>query len=74
MNRHVLTTSVIAVLTITSLSARPILSAPKLVVGIAIDQLRTDYIETFSDLFGENGFKRLWKEGRVYRDIEYTFL
>ncbi|MDR2860042.1 MAG: alkaline phosphatase family protein, partial [Mediterranea sp.] len=39
-----------------------------------IDQLRTDYIETFSDLFGENGFKRLWKEGRVYRDIEYTFL
>ncbi|KAA6340486.1 Alkaline phosphatase PafA [termite gut metagenome] len=72
MKRHVLT-SVVTILTFTGLSARPMPSAPKLVVGITIDQLRTDYVETFSDLFGENGFKRLWRDGRVYRDTEYTF-
>ncbi len=33
----------------------------RLVVGLTIDQLRTDYIEAFSALYGERGFKRLWR-------------
>ena len=47
---------------------------PKLVVGLTIDQLRTDYIEAFSALYGERGFKRLWKEGRIYLNAEYDFI
>ena len=46
----------------------------RLVVGLTIDQLRTDYIEAFSALYGERGFKRLWKEGRIYRNAEYDFI
>ena len=46
---------------------------PKLVVGLTIDQLRTDYLEAFSTLYGDRGFRRLWKEGRVFRNAEYTF-
>lgn len=42
-------------------------------VGLTIDQLRTDYLEAFSSLYGERGFKRLWKEGRVFHNAEYTF-
>jgi hypothetical protein len=56
------------------LSARSVTVVPKIVIGITIDQLRTDYVEAFSGLFGENGFKRLWKEGRVYGNTEYTFV
>ncbi|RBP45051.1 type I phosphodiesterase/nucleotide pyrophosphatase [Roseimicrobium gellanilyticum] len=36
---------------------------PKLVVGIAIDQMRWDYLHRFSHQFGEGGFKRMLGEG-----------
>lgn len=47
--------------------------APKLVVNITIDQLRTDYIEAFSPLYGQNGFKKLLSEGRIYEAASYDF-
>ena len=68
-----LLTSLITVLTFTGLQAQSLPTAPKLVVGLTIDQLRTDYLEAFSSLYGEKGFKRLWKEGRVFYNAEYTF-
>ena len=68
-----LLTSLITVLTFTGLQAQSLPTAPKLVVGLTIDQLRTDYLEAFSSLYGEKGFKRLWKEGRVFCNAQYTF-
>ena len=68
-----LLTSLITVLTFTGLQAQSLPTAPKLVVGLTIDQLRTDYLEAFSSLYGERGFKRLWKEGRVFHNAEYAF-
>lgn len=50
--------------------ARPL---PKLVVNIAIDQLRTDYLETFLPYYGSKGFKKLFNEGIVYDNAQYTF-
>lgn len=47
--------------------------APRLVVGITIDQLRADYLEAFTALYGEDGFKRLWREGLVYNNVQYNF-
>lgn len=66
-------TSLITALTFTGLQGQSLPAAPKLVVGLTIDQLRTDYLEAFSSLYGEKGFKRLWKEGRVFYNAEYTF-
>lgn len=40
-----LLTSLITVLTFTGLQAQSLPAAPKLVVGLTIDQLRTDYLE-----------------------------
>lgn len=68
-----LLTSILTVLAITGLHAQPQPSTPKLVVTLTIDQLRTDYLEAFSALYGEKGFKRLWKEGKVFRNAEYNF-
>ena len=45
-----LLTSLITVLTFTGLQAQSLPAAPKLVVGLTIDQLRTDYLEAFSSL------------------------
>lgn len=67
-----LLTSILTVLTFTGLQAQPLPTTPKLVVGLTIDQLRTDYLEAFSTLYGDKGFRRLWKEGRVFRNAEYT--
>lgn len=48
-------------------------SAPKLVVNIVIDQLRSDYLEAFTPLYGDDGFKRLLKEGVIYANASYPF-
>src|SRR4051812_22511693 len=38
-------------------------SKPKLVIGIVIDQMRWDYLYRFYALYGDDGFKRLLKDG-----------
>ena len=48
---------------------QPRTSVPKMVVGITIDHLRTDYMEAFSPLCGEDGFKRLMNGGVVYSNV-----
>lgn len=67
-------TSLITAFVITGLQAQNASATPRLVVGLTIDQLRADYIEAFSALYGERGFKRLMKEGRIYANVEYDFI
>ncbi|MCD8309772.1 MAG: alkaline phosphatase family protein [Prevotellaceae bacterium] len=55
------------------LQAQTLPEAPRLVVTLTIDQLRNDYLEAFSSLYGEKGFKRLLREGKVYRHAEFPF-
>lgn len=40
-------------------------------VGIVVDQLRTDYIEFLQSYFTDRGFKRLMKDGAYIRDIDF---
>ena len=48
-------------------------SCPRLVVNIAIDQFRGDYLEAFAPLYGNDGFRRLLAEGLVYPNASYPF-
>jgi hypothetical protein len=48
-------------------------AAPRLVVSIAIDQLRSDYLEAFAPLYTSDGFKKLLAEGLVYNNASYPF-
>lgn len=66
--------SVIAALALCETNAQNANMPPKIVVNITIDQLRYDYIERFSPLFGEKGFKKLIKEGRVYKNGYQDFV
>lgn len=67
-------TSLLAVIAMAGLQAQEVPAVPRLVVGLTIDQLSMDYVEAFSALYGDRGFKRLWKEGRIYRNAEYDFV
>lgn len=46
-------------------------SRPRLVVGIVVDQLRTDYIEYLQNYFGAQGFKTLLDQGVYMRDVDF---
>ena len=46
-------------------------SRPKLVVGIMVDQLRTDYLDNLKDMFGYGGFRRLMNNGVYFKDIDF---
>lgn len=65
--------SLVAALALASAEAQTAPAVPRLVVNILIDQLRSDYLEAFSPLYGEKGFKRLFREARAYTQAEYPF-
>ena len=44
---------------------------PTLIVGITIDQLRSDYIDLLQARFGEDGFKRLMRDGAFLENVEF---
>lgn len=56
-----------------NLQAYPAMPSPKLVVSITIEQLRTDYMEKFSNLYGENGFRQLFEKGTIYTSAYIPF-
>ena len=60
-------------LTSVNVKAQPLLTQPKLLVNIIVDQLRSDYLEAFVPLYGEDGFKKLLQQGMVYSNASYSF-
>ncbi len=48
-------------------------TTPKLVVGIVVDQMRYDYLTRFWGQYGENGFKRLVREGFNCKNNHYNY-
>ena len=47
---------------------------PRLVLLIAVDQFRYDYLERFGDLFGPNGFRRLLRDGASWTQSNYDHI
>ena len=47
---------------------------PKLVVGIVIDQMRYDYLYKYEKYYGEDGFKRLMREGTNFTFAHYNYV
>ncbi|HEX8150230.1 MAG TPA: alkaline phosphatase family protein, partial [Pyrinomonadaceae bacterium] len=44
---------------------------PRLVLLIAVDQFRYDYLERFGDLFGAGGLRRLLRDGASWAECNY---
>ena len=49
-------------------------AAPKLVVGIVVDQMRYDYLFRFSEKYQDGGFKRLLREGFLFENANYNYV
>jgi len=46
---------------------------PKLLVGIVIDQMRSEQLYKYENKYSENGFKRILKEGFHYKNAQYNY-
>ena len=68
-----LLSSLIVLLAVTGSNAQDAPQVPSLVVNIVIDQLRSDYLDAFTPLYGQGGFQRLKEQGRYYSQAEYPF-
>lgn len=44
---------------------------PKLVVGIVVDQLRSDYVDHLRGMFSDRGFNRLLDKGVYLKDVDF---
>lgn len=74
MKHYRILPTLIAVLAFAGVDAQTATDVPRLVVSITVDQLRTDYMEAFSPLYGERGFKRLLRSGYAVLQAEYPFV
>lgn len=72
--KHPYIATLLAALSVSGSNAQTIAVAPRLVVEISIDQLRTDYMEAFSNLYSYKGFKRLMNEGTVFNNVSFPFI
>jgi predicted AlkP superfamily pyrophosphatase or phosphodiesterase len=52
----------------------PVQKRPRLVLFIAVDQFRYDYLERFGDLFGPEGFRRLMRDGASWSQSNYDHM
>src|SRR3954469_25208252 len=54
--------------------SKPKPTKPRLVLLIAVDQFRYDYLERFGDLFAENGLRRLLRDGAAWAAANYDHI
>jgi len=47
---------------------------PKLVIGVIVDQMRYDYLTQFAHHYGDDGFKRLLKEGFNVENGHFNYI
>ena len=70
-NRSRLLTSLLMGLMTINVAVGADSSRPKLVVGIVVDQLRSDYISYLRGLFGDKGFNRLLRNGLYLQNVDF---
>ncbi len=71
-----LTTTLLLLVAVNALAAEPTdnrvkNNAPKLIIGIAVDQLRTDYLYALEEKLGDKGLRMLLEEGVVYEQVTF---
>ena len=62
MHKYLFSLLLAAILAMPAMAQNPF-RRPKLVVGVVVDQMRWDYLYRYQERFGDNGFKRLMREG-----------
>lgn len=51
-----------------------IVTKPKLIIGIVVDQMRNDYIYRYWNRFGNGGFKKLVTQGYYFKNAHFNYI
>lgn len=71
-SNHILTTTLFLLVAVNAMAAgNPNRFAPKLIIGINVDQLRPDYLYAIEDQLGEGGLKLLLNNGFVCEQVTF---
>lgn len=65
---------VILAISLTKLVSSQTEKKPALVVGIVVDQMRFDYIYKYWNRYGNDGFKKLVREGYQCKNLQYNYV
>lgn len=49
-------------------------NAPKLLVGLVVDQMRYDYLFRYFDKLSDDGFKRMMQEGYLFKNANFSYI
>ncbi|WP_298147296.1 alkaline phosphatase PafA [Flavobacterium sp.] len=63
-----------ALLLVTTFFSAKAQDRPKLVVGIVVDQMKTEYLYRFANDFGSGGFKRLTSNGFTFYNAHFNYM
>jgi predicted AlkP superfamily pyrophosphatase or phosphodiesterase len=79
MNRRIIPLSLVLILVVAGFGQRrpqqtQTQKRPRLVLLIAVDQFRYDYLERFGDLFVEDGLRRLMRDGASWTQSNYDHM
>jgi predicted AlkP superfamily pyrophosphatase or phosphodiesterase len=72
--QNCLVAMVLSVVLAVSAAAQALNDRPKLVIGIVVDQMRTDYLYRYWQKFSTGGFRRLANEGYFCRNNHYNYV
>ncbi len=66
--------SLFAILHFSFLFAQKTEKAPKLVVGIVVDQMKNEYLHRYADKYGADGFMRLMNDGFYAANHQFSYM
>ena len=73
-NRYLYVTTLLSLLGFSAEAmAQALTQTPRLVVSIAVEQLRTDYLENYAPLYSTEGLRKMLAEGIVFPNASYNF-
>ena len=49
------------------------INKPKLIVGIVVDQMRSEQLYRYENKYSEGGFKRIIRDGFNYKNSQYNY-
>lgn len=73
MFRNILTFLILSLISSNLHAVSPDQPKPKLIVGIVVDQMRSDYLTRYWNKYGDDGFKKLAREGYNCANTHFNY-
>lgn len=67
-------TLILVLSVISAIAQNPDQPKPRLIVGIVVDQMRYDYLTRYWHRYGNDGFRKLYREGHAFTNTHFNYV